>query len=220
MHCDLIAEKLFRKYYSFTGEKVTAQDVKNCRNHRFAGDNYWKIWKEYGEFFGFIEGFFHVMDGTNQLYKIPEKERQIFQSSGNLLKNFQNCAQLLEYFLENGIKRLASIHANRIFLASSRIENDFHGCVPKDFETLLTFDGYGRKIANMVMNFVFDIPRIAIDVRVFRSAVNLELVPASFADMGKFPKYRLLAEEILHQKFAKSIFLIEMDYLLFSHGEG
>lgn len=213
-----IAENLFRTHYKFTKTNITESDVLEVRKNRFLSNEYWAIWKKYGKFFGFIEGFFHKLDGTNQLYKIPDSEKFLFQSPRNLIDNFASDIELAMYFQKHNIKRMVNVNAKNILEASKQLYelNDIH--TPDSLESLMQYNGYGRKIANMIMNVVFDIPRIAVDVRVFRAALNLGLLPNKFINQHKKDKIKLQAENILHKTFENSKFLIEMDYLLFEEG--
>ncbi len=213
-----IAKYLFKKHYAIDKNEISLNDVLVARNNRFQTDPYWKIWKQYGEFFGFVEGFFHKLDGTNQLYKIPESERQIFTSPSLILSNFSSGDDLAKYLKSNKILRMVNQSAKNIYTASQILLPQNKIPKPNSIDDLMKFSGYGRKIANMTMNLVFDIPRIAIDVRVFRAAITLGLLPESLSQNLKSDKNKLLAENILHQTFQNSIFLIEMDYLLFCEG--
>ena len=111
------------------------------------------------------------------------------------------------------------------------------------YAVLASFKGYGPKIAKMVLNLVFDVPIVAVDRRVLRSALALKLValqPAYFTKI-KFrhgmegasekelidkisslsEKYALeKTEEVLNVSFSNSAFLSEADYLLFMYNGG
>jgi hypothetical protein len=218
MNMEHIAESLFRKYYNLTQSNITPQNVLNFRKARFINDEYWAIWKKYGEFFGFLEGFFHKTDGTNQLYKIPENEKFLFQFPQNIVDNFKSDKDLALYLQKHNIKRMVNENARNLILASTELYEANTILKPKNLEELMKYRGYGRKIANMVMNVVFDIPRIAVDVRVFRAGVNLGLLPKEFLNQHNKDKFKIKAEMILNEMFKDSKFLIEMDYLLFQEG--
>ncbi|GHV59664.1 endonuclease III [Campylobacterota bacterium] len=49
-----------------------------------------------------------------------------------------------------------------------RLCSEFHGVVPSDLETLLSFKGVGRKTANLVLSLGFDIPAVCVDTHVHR----------------------------------------------------
>ena len=111
------------------------------------------------------------------------------------------------------------------------------------FAVLSSFKGYGAKISKMVMNLVFDVKIIAVDRRVLRSALLLDLVKLTNAYTEKVKtkfdfkdeqkkqiidkisslseKYALSkAEEVLNESFANSHFLSEADFLLFMYNGG
>lgn len=111
------------------------------------------------------------------------------------------------------------------------------------YAVLSSFMGYGPKIAKMVMNLVFDVPIIAVDRRVLRSALMLSMfnLNAFYYDkiISKFNmqncnKKQLIdkvsslsersilmkAENKLNTMFKNSYFLAEVDYLLFTYNGG
>ncbi|ERT60411.1 MULTISPECIES: endonuclease III [Megasphaera] len=57
----------------------------------------------------------------------------------------------------------------------------YHGEVPRDFDSLVTLPGVGRKTANVLISVLFDIPAIAVDTHVFRVANRMQLA------VGKTP---------------------------------
>jgi len=213
-----IAKNLFCKYYNFNKiNEIKIQDILSARRIRFT-EEYWEVWKNYGVFFAFVEGFFHVMNGENQLSKIPNNEKYIFQNPRNILKNFKSSVDLVNYLRKYNIKRMVNIHARNILLASQKMINEFDGKVPQNLNDLMKFNGYGRKLSNMLLNLAFDIPRIAVDVRVFRAACNLHLLPAELCIKHPSSKQLFKAESILNTYFVNSIYYIEMDFLLFKEG--
>jgi hypothetical protein len=111
------------------------------------------------------------------------------------------------------------------------------------FAILSSFNGYGAKISKMVMNLVFDVKIVAVDRRVLRSAIILNLVLLSDFYLNKVKmrfkleganlkevadrvsslseKYALTrTEEELNEKFENSPFLSEADFLLFMYNGG
>lgn len=69
--------------------------------------------------------------------------------------------------------------AAHILAASEKIENEFSGEVPKDFEKLKTLPGVGQKTANVVWAVAFGGDAIAVDTHVFRVANRLALACAN-----------------------------------------
>ena len=47
--------------------------------------------------------------------------------------------------------------------------------VPREFDTLVTLPGVGRKTANVLVSILFDTPAIAVDTHVFRVSNRLGL---------------------------------------------
>ena len=110
------------------------------------------------------------------------------------------------------------------------------------FSILSSFKGYGAKISKMVMNLVFDIKIVAVDRRVLRSSIILNLVNLSNTYISKVQnkfnlsnnkkeiadkisalseKYALSkTEEVLNTNLANSYFLSEADFLLFMYNGG
>jgi endonuclease III len=58
--------------------------------------------------------------------------------------------------------------AARLQALSRRLLDEFGGAVPPDLDTLLTFDGVGRKTANLVLTEGFDLPGLCVDTHVHR----------------------------------------------------
>ena len=70
----------------------------------------------------------------------------------------------------------------------------------------------------MFLNLAFDIPEIGIDVRVFRAACELGLVPFEPEDFTS-DSIKFEVELILRRSIPKRFFL-DADYLLFMRGAG
>src|SRR5262249_56220181 len=58
--------------------------------------------------------------------------------------------------------------AVQILAISQRILEEFEGRVPDDIDTLTTFNGVGRKTANLVLAEGYGIPAICVDTHVHR----------------------------------------------------
>ena len=200
---------------------ISDEDIRNARKHRFETDEYWSIWRKYGEVVAFIEAFFHKQNGFNMLPRIfgkyPE-EIENFQSCNAFLKRFKNNKILVELFEDCGITRMRHTMAETIWNAVFKLNTDYNGFVPRERWKLLQFNGLGRKIANMLMNLAFDLPEIGIDVRVFRAACNLGFIPFS-PDQFASDSIKFEAELILRRSIPQKFFL-DADYLLFMSGAG
>jgi endonuclease-3 len=69
--------------------------------------------------------------------------------------------------------------ADRILRICSELLRRFDGEVPADREKLLSLPGVGPKTADMVLNYAFLKPTIAVDVHVRRTAIRLGLAEKS-----------------------------------------
>ena len=67
--------------------------------------------------------------------------------------------------------------ANIIKLAQ-KLEAEYGGEVPSDFDSLVSLPGVGRKTANVVLAEGFGVQRIAVDTHVFRVANRIGLTDA------------------------------------------
>ncbi len=70
---------------------------------------------------------------------------------------------------------------------ANRLLNDYDGEVPNDFNYLITLPGVGRKTANVVLSNIYNVPAIAVDTHVYRTANRLGLVSKE-ADVYKAEK--------------------------------
>lgn len=64
----------------------------------------------------------------------------------------------------------------RIKEASIKLIKDFNGTVPQTLEELLELPGVGRKVANCVLVYAFNIPSIPVDIHVHRISNRTGLV--------------------------------------------
>lgn len=185
-------------------------------------------------------------------------------------ERFETQEDLRVFLRINKIQRMVARRENakgmhhNIFLAGSEIAKDYnlknlfkHGIhnEVKFFEStnkldpeglkliLSSFSGYGPKITKMVMNLVFDVFIVAVDRRVLKSAILLNLVQLAPAYINKIKekfnlqnanekevadkisslseKYPLTkTEKELNFMLAGSYFISEADYLLFMYNGG
>lgn len=216
--CDLFKSA----YPSYSGQMdISDEDVRKARAERFVTDDYWKVWRQHGEVVAFVEAFFHKQNGFNMLPRIFDKySREIvnFQSCEAFFERFADDKVLVALFEECGIKRMRHTMAETIFNAMKKLDKDHAGIVPQKRWQLLQFNGFGRKIANMLMNLAFDLPEIGIDVRVFRAACHLGFIPFNPQQFAS-DSIKFEAELILRKSIPKKFFL-DADYLLFMHGGG
>lgn len=69
-----------------------------------------------------------------------------------------------------------NVKAPRIKQVAQQIVDKYDGIVPKDIDKLLELPGVGRKTANCVLVYAFDLPAIPVDVHVHRISNRLGLV--------------------------------------------
>ena len=93
-------------------------------------------------------------------YKTPEKMAALTQP------------QLEELIRDCGLFRTK---AKNLLLTCERLLTQFGGNVPQTQVALLTLPGVGRKTANVLVSHLFDVPAIAVDTHVFRTAHRLGL---------------------------------------------
>lgn len=58
--------------------------------------------------------------------------------------------------------------AKHIIKMSEQLVKKYNSQVPNDFDSMLTLSGVGRKTANVVLNILYDTPRVGVDTHVFR----------------------------------------------------
>lgn len=63
--------------------------------------------------------------------------------------------------------------AIQIYKICKRLVEEFNSKIPKNIETLLTFNGIGRKSANLILSEGYQIPAICVDVHVHRISNRL-----------------------------------------------
>ncbi|MEW6295656.1 MAG: endonuclease III [Candidatus Diapherotrites archaeon] len=70
------------------------------------------------------------------------------------------------------------VKAKRIKAISKQLTENFNGRVPEKIEGLLSLEGVGRKTANCVLVYAFNIPAIPVDTHVHRISNRIGLVKA------------------------------------------
>ena len=69
--------------------------------------------------------------------------------------------------------------SRNIINLAKELASKFDGVVPKDYDSLVSLPGVGRKTANVVLSVGFGEQRIAVDTHVFRVANRIGLVKAN-----------------------------------------
>ena len=68
--------------------------------------------------------------------------------------------------------------SSNIIKLAQKLENEYGGEVPSDFDSLVSLPGVGRKTANVVLAEGFGVQRIAVDTHVFRVANRIGITDA------------------------------------------
>ena len=86
--------------------------------------------------------------------------------------------------LEEEIKTcgLYKSKAKNLLATANSLVNDFNGAVPKTMEELTSLAGVGRKTANVVLAFAYNIPAFPVDTHVKRVANRLGLADSDDPD--------------------------------------
>lgn len=98
-----------------------------------------------------------------------------------LFKRFRNAKELAEGNIEE-VKQIIhsigfyNVKAKRIIEVSQLVVKRFNGKVPNSIEKLLELPGVGRKTANCVLVYGFNIPAIPVDIHVHRISNRIGLV--------------------------------------------
>jgi len=103
------------------------------------------------------------------------------RASAQLFSKYHNMEEIASsepQDLESLIRPAGFYHvkAKRIVEVSQMLLNEFKGKVPDNMENLLELPGVGRKTANCVLVYAFQIPAIPVDVHVHRISNRLGLV--------------------------------------------
>ena len=82
----------------------------------------------------------------------------------------QEMLKLNQEQLKNKIKKIGfhNTKAKHILQLSEILISKYNGIVPNNLEQLISLPGIGRKTANCILSYVFNIPAIAVDIHVHR----------------------------------------------------
>ncbi len=78
--------------------------------------------------------------------------------------------------------------AENIIAASKRLVGEYGGVLPSTMEQLLSFEGVGRKIANLLLGDVYGLPAIVCDTHCIRICGRLGMYPENLKDAAKTEK--------------------------------
>jgi len=144
-----------------------------------------------------IHGPFSILIGT--ILSARTKDESTARISKELFKKYKTAKQLANAKIKDVEKIIKSIgfyhvKARRIIEVSKIIDTKYKGKVPDDLEKLVDLPGVGRKTANCVLVYAYEIPAIPVDIHVHRISNRLGLVETKtpeeteFALMKKIPK--------------------------------
>jgi len=149
---------------------------------------------------------FHVLIST--IVSQRTKDENTIKASKKLFSKFPtarkianaNLAEIKNLIKESGFY---NIKAKRIRNVSKILLNEYNGRVPHELDKLLLLPGVGRKTANCVLVYGFNIPAIPADTHVHRISNRLGVVKTKTPEqtehelMGKIPrKYWIKINEL------------------------
>ena len=89
-----------------------------------------------------------------------------------------------------------------IVALAQKLQTDFNGQIPTDFNTLITLPGIGKKTASVFLNVAYHQPYIGVDTHVFRLSHRLKLCT------GKTPQeVQQKLEKLVPDKYKKDFAL-------------
>lgn len=102
-----------------------------------------------------------TIEASKRLYKILKKPKDIYQiNDEDIEKAIYPC----------GFYKRKTVQIRK---ACERIDKEFNGEVPKYIDILMTFEGVGRKTANLVLSEGYNIPAMCVDTHVHRISNRL-----------------------------------------------
>ncbi len=108
-------------------------------------------------------------------------DNQVNKVTVNLFEKYKTVDLFADCDIEELKKDISSIglyknKANHIKNAMIMLRDDFNYILPSDVESLIKFNGVGRKTANVVRSHIFNLPSIVVDTHVTRISNRLGLV--------------------------------------------
>ena len=136
------------------------------------------------------------------------------QATNNLFSKYKNIYEIVDAPIED-IQKLIKpagfyrVKAGRIQEVSQILIDQYEGEVPNNLEELVEIPGVGRKTANCVLVFAFELPAIPVDTHVHRISNRLGLVDTKNPDQTE--------EELT--KIAPSDLWIKLNDLMVQFGQ-
>jgi endonuclease-3 len=128
-------------------------------------------------------------------------DKKVNEITAKLFKKYKTPKDfifLTQNELEQEIKQihLYPAKARYILSASKTLVKEFCGEVPAERDKLMSLAGVGRKTANVVLSYAFNIPSIAVDTHVFRVANRLGIVNAKNPQQTELEMEKIIPEEL------------------------
>jgi len=122
---------------------------------------------------------FRILIGT--ILSQRTRDEQTSKASEMLFRKFKTPQQLARAKPSEVTKLIKSVgfynmKTKAVIAASKKLIEDFGGVVPSDMDSLLTIPSVGRKTANCVLVYGFDMPAIPVDTHVHRISNRLGIV--------------------------------------------
>jgi endonuclease-3 len=113
--------------------------------------------------------------------------RRTIKAALALYETVNNFEQLRAIDEQELVQRIRSVaHYNRkaknLKMMAGQIIDQYQGQIPHTQQALMGLPGIGRKCADIMLNFVFEQPSIAVDTHVFRVVNRLGLVKTTTAE--------------------------------------
>lgn len=119
---------------------------------------------------------------------------KLFNKIGRTSKDFIN-ADIKK--IEKLIKKSGfyKVKAKYIKSISNDIYYKFKNIVPNNMEDLLYLEGVGRKTANIILGYAYNIPSIAVDTHVHRISNRLGIVKTQNPDQTEFKLQKIIPKK-------------------------
>ncbi len=124
-----------------------------------------------------------TIEASKRLYQILTDPKDIYNITNE---------QLEKAIYPCGFYKRKTIQIRKI---CEKLINEFKGVVPKDIDTLLTFEGVGRKTANLVLSEGYGIPAMCVDVHVHRISNRLGYIKTKNPDETEFKLREILPKK-------------------------
>ena len=129
----------------------------------------------------------------------------------NFVKTPEEMIELGEKKLKKYIKSIGlfNLKAKNIIKLSRILCKNYKSKIPKNFEDLTSLPGVGNKTASVFQNVILNLPKIAVDTHVFRTANRAGIVQAKTTD----------STQIQLEKIVPKKWLLKAHHLLIMHGK-